>query len=90
MVKKSVASQVKRNEQMNARRGLLEELFNDLYKDRGNIYLVNFVRGLFFGLGSVLGGTIVVALIVWIMSFFVQIPLIGPTLEQAQEKIQSR
>ena len=51
MAKKSVASQVKRNEQMNARRGLLEELFNDLYKDRGNIYLVNFVRGLFFGLG---------------------------------------
>ena len=32
------------------------------------VYKMNFLRGIFFGLGSVLGGTIVVALIIWILS----------------------
>ncbi len=79
-----------RGQQMGARRALLEELFNDFYKDRHNIYKVNFVRGIFFGLGSVLGATVVVAFVVWILSLFVQLPFIGQSVQQAQDQIQSR
>ncbi len=68
---------------------MLEELFNDIYKNRIRIYKINFVRGIFFGLGSVLGGTVVVALVVWILSFFVNIPGIGSSLQDAQNKIES-
>jgi hypothetical protein len=32
------------------------------------------VRGVFFGLGSLLGGTIVVALLIGLMTLFIQIP----------------
>lgn len=74
---------------MNARRTILEELFNDFYDDRRNIYRMNFFRGIFFGLGSVLGGTVVVAIIVWILSFFVQLPFIGQSVENAKDQIQS-
>lgn len=87
--KKSPAKAFVRGEQMGARRTIIEEMFNDLYHDRRNIYLMNFVRGIFFGLGSALGGTIVIALIIWLLSVFVGIPGIGPALEGAQESLQS-
>lgn len=51
-----------------ARESVLEDLFNDFNRSRYAIYRMNFVRGLFFGLGSVLGGTVVVALIVWMLN----------------------
>jgi hypothetical protein len=89
MEKKPVAKQIARSERMNARRSILEELFNDFYDDRRNIYKMNFFRGIFFGLGSVLGGTIVVALVIWILSFFVQIPGIGGAFQQAQNTLES-
>jgi len=51
-----------------ARRKLIEELFQDFNRSRVQVYKMNFVRGLFFGLGSVLGGTILVAIVVWMLS----------------------
>ena len=89
MEKKSPAEKIARHERMNARRAIFEELFNDFYDDRRNIYRMNFFRGIFFGLGSVLGGTVVVAIIVWILSFFVQLPFIGQSVENAKDQIQS-
>ena len=50
-----------------ARKAMLEDMFNDYYRNRHKVYLMNFVRGIFFGLGSVLGGTIVVALLIWVL-----------------------
>lgn len=88
--KKGPIKSIFRDQQIGARRALLEELFNDFYKYRHNVYKVNFVRGIFFGLGSVLGATVVVAFIVWVMSFFVQLPFIGQSVQQAQDQIQSR
>lgn len=88
--KKGLGKKIKRSQAMGARRGLLEELFNDLYRDRVSIYKMNFVRGLFFGLGSVLGATVVVALILSILSLFVDLPFIGDAVKQAQDTIESR
>jgi hypothetical protein len=77
------------DERMNARRAVIEELFNDFYDDRRNIYKMNFVRGLFFGFGSVLGATVVVGLVVWGLSLFVDIPGVGDTFKQAQSSLES-
>lgn len=89
MEKKSTAEKIARHQRMNARRAIFEELFNDFYDDRRNIYRMNFFRGIFFGLGSVLGGTVVVAAVVWILSFFVQLPFIGQSVENAKDQIES-
>ncbi|MCL1839770.1 DUF5665 domain-containing protein [Candidatus Saccharibacteria bacterium] len=62
------------NKDLRAEEALLREIFYDFYKYRGRIYRVNFVRGVFFGLGSLLGGTIVVALLIGLMTLFIQIP----------------
>ena len=49
-------------------KNVIEELFYDFNASRVQIYKMNFFRGIFFGLGSVLGGTLVVALLIWILS----------------------
>jgi len=73
---------------MKAKRDTLDELFHDIYSDRKRIYKVNFVRGIFFGLGSVIGGTVIVALIVWTLSLFVNVPVLGELFETTQNSIE--
>ena len=67
---------------------VLEELFNDLHNDRKRIYKLNFVRGIVFGLGSAIGGTVAVALVLWIASLFVNFPVVGQLLESTQQSIE--
>jgi len=71
-----------------AKKVVLEEIFNDLYNDRRRIYKLNFVRGIVFGAGSALGGTLVLALVVWLLSLFVSLPLIGEQFKNAQNSIE--
>jgi ABC-type multidrug transport system permease subunit len=53
---------------------VLMDAFNDIYYRRARVYRVNFVRGLFFGFGSVLGGTVLIAALIWILSMLFDIP----------------
>lgn len=47
----------------------IRELFEDVYvTNRWKIIRMNFMRGLVLGFGTFLGGTIVVALIIWLLS----------------------
>ena len=73
-----------------AEKALLEELFNDYYKNRKKIYRMNFVRGIFFGFGGALGGTVVIALLVWLLSLFVDFPLIGELIKDAQNTLDKQ
>lgn len=41
----------------------------------------SFLRGLFYGLGIFLAGTIVIAFIAWLLSLFDSVPIIGPMVE---------
>ena len=59
---------VKEGNEKGARESVLEDLFNDFNRNRFTIYKMNFFRGIFFGFGSVLGGTIVVALVIWALN----------------------
>lgn len=71
-----------------AQEALLQDVFQDLYKHRGQIYKMNFVRGIFFGLGSVLGGTVVIAILIWVLSWFVDFPLIGQYFQGLMHTVQ--
>ncbi len=85
-----VVKKVKTDNEQGARRAVLEDLFYDFHRSRVQVYRMNFVRGLFFGFGSVLGGTVLIALLAWILSLFVTIPGIGDTAHQVQETIQAQ
>jgi len=73
MIKKAV-KKLKEDNERGARQAILEDLFYDFHRSRHQVYTMNFVRGIWFGVGSVIGGTLVVALIVWLLSLLVDLP----------------
>jgi hypothetical protein len=89
MVKK-VVQKVKKDNEVSARRAILEDLFYDFHKSRKEVYGMNFVRGVFFGVGSVLGGTIVIAIVVWLLSLLTDIPGgIGDFIQYVVDTVQN-
>jgi len=73
MIKKLV-KKLKKDNERGAKVGLLEELFYDFNKNRAQVYKMNFVRGIFFGVGSVLGATVVIAIVAGLLSMFTDLP----------------
>lgn len=67
-------NKIKKDNEVGARHAILEDLFYDFNKSRRQVYGTNFVRGIFFGVGSVLGGTIVIAVVIWLLSLLVDLP----------------
>lgn len=85
---KALVNKVKEDEQKGAQEALMEEIFHDMYHERKRIYKINFVRGIFFGVGSALGGTLVIGLVIWLLSLFVNFPVIGDYFKDAQNTIE--
>ena len=50
---------------------------------------VNFLAGIFRGLGAVVGASIVIAGIIWLASLFVNMPLVGKYAEQLEQAVQN-
>ena len=71
---KRAALRVKRDNERGARQNVMEELFYDFNRSKSQIYWVNFQRGIFFGIGSVLGGALIIAIFGLIFSHFVDLP----------------
>lgn len=67
----------------------LELLFASGYISRKRLYWENFMRGIFFAVGTIVGITIGVGALVWVLSLFDQIPLIGPVIENITDQINS-
>lgn len=66
----------------------LEILFATNFLSKKKLYWENFVRGLTFSIGGIIGATVGLALILWVLSFFKTVPLIGPLVRNAQETIE--
>lgn len=81
--------QIVNGNEKGAREAVLEDLFNDFNRNRYIIYKMNFFRGVFFGFGSVLGGTVVVALVIWLLNATGQlIPGVAGFVESVVELMQ--
>ncbi len=65
---RQVARSVREGNERGARQNVVEELFYDFNRSRSQVYAMNFVRGIMFGAGSVIGGTLVIALAIWVLS----------------------
>lgn len=70
---------------------IVEILFEDFYRKKWRVLGMNFLRGTAFGIGSVLGGTVVVALIVWGLSLMVDLPGgVGDFIEYIVDQVQNK
>lgn len=48
---------------------------------------VNFIAGIFRGLGAVIGASIVIAAIFWLLSLFTQVPFVGKYAKDVEEVV---
>ncbi|MBB1566955.1 hypothetical protein HG431_004205 [Candidatus Saccharibacteria bacterium] len=73
-----------------SRQALLEELFNDFNRNRYEIYKINFFRGIFFGFGSLLGGTMLIVLLVGVLNLTGQlVPSVAGFIDQILSVMQN-
>ena len=63
-------NKIKEDNERGARLALIEELFYDFHRSRKQVYKMNFMRGIFFGLGVLVGGTILVTVAIWALNQF--------------------
>lgn len=47
----------------------------------------NFVAGIFRGLGAIIGASLIIALFLWLLTLFVDIPLIGDYAAEAKKTV---
>lgn len=87
---KKAKQKILTDQEMAARKTLLEELFRDFHTNRFQVYKMNFIRGLAFGFGSVLGGTVVIALLIWILTLLSDtIPFLSDFFNAIQQLLQT-
>ena len=90
-VTKRAAKKIARDSESGARRKLIEELFYDFHSSRRQVYFMNFFRGLFFGFGSVLGATVLIALAIWTLTKFGDVfPPLADFINQLTDTMQQR
>jgi hypothetical protein len=84
-----VTKQLKKNNENGARRAVLEDLFYDFNSSQAEVYKMNFFRGIFLGVGTVLGGTLIIAIIIWILSLLTHVPGIGDFVQNIVNIVQA-
>lgn len=78
-----ILDRFKKDAEKGARLSVIEDLFYDFHRKRHQVYWANFVRGIFFGLGSALGATVLIAFLAALLSIFTDIPGgVGDFVEQ--------
>lgn len=88
MIKKAI-EKVKKDNEKGARQNLIEELFYDFNRSRIQVYKMNFIRGICFGFGAFLGGTILVTIVIWALAQFAGwFPSVGNNINQITNSIQ--
>lgn len=75
-------------EQKQAKKAL-EVLFASEYINKRALYKENFIRGLFFGSGTIIGTAIILTAILWILSLLGHIPFIEPIVRNIEQTLQS-
>lgn len=65
---------LKDDSEKGARVGVIEDLFYDFHRRRHQVYAMNFIRGIFFGLGSALGATVLLGLLAALLGIFTDVP----------------
>lgn len=82
---------IKRDNENGARQAMIEDLFFDFHRSRRQVYWMNFWRGFFFGMGSLVGVTVLIMVSAWLLGRFADIfPALADFLNQLIDTMQRR
>ena len=63
-------------------------LYDHINPDRKGLYRTAFLSGIVRGVGGIIGATIVIVILAWVLSLLGQVPFIGPIFENVEQSIQ--
>jgi hypothetical protein len=63
-------------------------LYDAINPDRVGLYRTAFFKGIFTGVGVVVGTTLVVAVLLWVLSLTHSLPFLGPITDNVRHTIQ--
>ncbi len=66
----------------------LQEFFDHGYVNKKQALKFSLLKGIATGAGAFIGGTVVIAILLWTLSKFNSIPLVGPITNQVQESLK--
>jgi len=69
-----ILKRLKKDNEQGARKAVIEDLFYDFHRNRHQVYWFNFIRGIFFGFGSVIGATLLIGLVAALLGIFTDVP----------------
>jgi chromate transport protein ChrA len=69
---------------------MLVHIYETGYPDRKKLLKYSFLKGMVTGLGGVLGATILITALIWALSLFERIPLIGPFFDKVQTTVDTK
>lgn len=69
---------------------MVKSIYESGYLDKTTTYKMSFLKGILAGLGGVIGATVVLAILLWGLSLFDEIPIIGPLFESFQQTVESK
>ncbi len=69
---------------------MLVSIYETGYIDRNQTYKMSFMKGLISGLGGAIGATLLVALLIWTLSIFDSVPLIGRFFDNVRSTVETQ
>ena len=58
--------------------------------DRRRLLTNSFIKGIAAGSGSVIGATLVIAMLLWVLTQLQEIPLVGPLFQSIERTIENQ
>jgi len=66
----------------------LEQFYNMGYVNKKQALLFSLLKGIATGFGVFIGGTIVVAVMLWVLSLFIEAPLVGNFVDTINQSLK--
>ena len=68
---------------------VVANIYESGYLDRGQTYKMSFVKGVLGGLGGVIGATVLIGLLLWVLTLFHSVPFVNRITDNVKSTINS-